>query len=144
MVYIPFFLGQFISVILIKHLTETRKDRTEDENKLAHYAKKTANMVLSAASSFFYKVEVSLDEEKSYPPKLKFLSEGIYQILSLTTNMILVLLPYVIPDMFPVEVYYPPMYEAVCFVVVPWIIALSLEVNIYDQINNLNLLISYF
>ena len=134
-VYIPFFLGHFLTVILIKLSTETRKrkEATQYDNsldKLKDFSKKTTNLVLSAVSSIFFKVDVSLDEEKICPPKLKFLSEGLYHLISLISNLILVLLPSIVPQMFPSEVNLPPLGEALCWIFFPWIISLSLEVNI--------------
>ena len=132
-VAIPFCAVQFFAVVLIQLATETRKrkDWTTNESKLKHYTKKIASLVLSAISSIFYKVEVSFDQKKNSPPKMRLMSEGLYQIFTLISNLILVLLPYTNPELLSTtDVNKPALYEAVCWVVVPWIISVSLEVSI--------------
>ena len=144
--YTLFLIVHFLSLLIIKIVFETRKKQklknygTEEglnqinkaKSSVYYHLKRPVLLVVSCLSSTLVMVDLHWISSKLHYPKHNFISQCLFFLLILVENLIMTLLPFLIPSLFPSasEFNHDSFSNALVFVNVTWIISVCLEVII--------------
>ena len=141
--YTLFLLVHFLSLLVIKIVFETRKKQRwknlETLNKMSkakycmyYHVKRPVLLVTSCLSSTLVMVDLHWISSKLHYPKHNFISQCLFFLLIFVENLVMTLLPFLAPSLFPStsEFNHDSFTIALVFVNVSWIISVCLEVII--------------
>ena len=133
--YTLFLLVHFLSLLVIKILFETRKKQKLKNTRnilktLYYYMKRPVLLVVSCLSSTLVMADLHWISSKLHYPKHNFVSQCLFFLLIFVENLMMTLLPFLVPSLFPSksEFNHNSFIYALVFVNVSWIGSVILEV----------------
>lgn len=130
--YYFFSLGHFISILAFKLIFETRSKKKENKGFI-HKLKRIVLIIFSCCSSIILIVDLHWTSSKLKYSKFNLISQCLFFLLVFCENLLLTILPFIAPTLFPSKSNFnhSSFTGALIVVTTAWIISVGLEVILW-------------